>query len=357
MGFILVLIGVLVLGVFQADRFLRDGKGSTNGDSGTIRGKVETLLPSGKVIAVRRDDGTEVLLSLSEAYTITDELGEDLFYSDVKPGMTITAAGIRGIEDNVIIPSLVTVNLVYIGKGTIAGRFPSFEDAYFSLTYDEAAWEPKSEGVLAHEAVSGCNLSVVKSRPDVPSSWQSAVNERKIGGNVFHDLRYNDNGEQTMRILTLEDPGERYGASRSVGGPVDFVVRYEAPLSGSALFECTRAVDRIMQTFRLRSASENILVIEPRSPVKIKAGEKLVLSGRARAFEGILHLQIVNESGKKILTHLVPVERARSATFGAFSEELLVPRATESRLQIRLFQFSPSDGSIVDVVSLPLTVE
>lgn len=358
-GFILILIGIFVLGVFQVNRLLNsETGGSRGGDSATIRGRVETLLPSGKVIVVRRDDGSEVLLSLSEAYTITDELGEDLFYTDVKPGMAITAAGIRGVEDNVVIPSLVTVNLAYAGKGVLTNRLPSFEDIYFSVRYGESLWQPGGEfGSLIYQPTTGCRLIAGKARPEPDAAWRAAANERKIGGNIFTDSRYSLQDEQKMRVLTLEDPGERYGARREAGGPVDFTVIYESALSGQALLECTRAVDKVAASFRLRNASENILLIEPRAPAKARAGEKLAVRGAARALAGVVHLTLVNESGAKLASQFMPVERSGGAALGFFQQEIIIPKTAENRLQLRVFQFSPTDGSIVDLVELPLTIE
>ncbi len=355
--FILFLIGIFILGVFQVDRLLRrDAEGSLKGESATIRGTAETTLPSGKIIVVRRDDGGEILLSLSEAYTITDELGEDLFYTDVKPGMTVTAAGIRGVEDNVVIPSLVTVNLAYAANGVLVSRFPAFEDNYFSLRYDETLWEPKESRVLSYKPIAGCVLSV-KTRPEVPSGWQSGTSQRKIGGNVFVDTRYSSSDEQKLRVLTLEDPGERYGLPREVGGSLEFVVTYDPPVPPAALLECTRAVDKVVSTFLLRTASENILLVEPRAPAKIKAGEKLAIRGAARVFEDVLHFAIVDESDRRIVSRLVAVERPRGATFGVFQDEIVIPRSSENRFALRLFQFEPSTGAMADVVQLPLAIE
>src|SRR3989344_2898520 len=135
--FILILIGVFVAGVtLLKESFLRPNNGGSGGagDPGTIRGVVSALLPSGKVIVVKKEDGTEVLVSLTGASAITNEDGEGLFYQDVSTGMPISAAGIRGEKDNVLIPSLVTVKTAYAYNGVMVVRATSPRPHIFLCT-------------------------------------------------------------------------------------------------------------------------------------------------------------------------------------------------------------------------------
>lgn len=360
LGFILILAALFVGGLFGLNKFVHNESGdSANGDSGTIRGVVATLLPSGKVIVVRREDESEVLLSLTDASTITDELGEDLFYNDVKTGMQLSAAGIRGVKDNVLIPSLVTVSLQYANQGVLHAKNTSFDDRYFSVHYNEALWKTGADkGTLQYKSISGCLLEVGGTEPSHVVGWARVATERKLGGNVFQDARYTENGEQRLRVLSLDDPGEKYGAQgESLGGPYQFVIQYKTPLSGIPLAECTKAVDDVVSTFVLRNATENTLLIEPSVPLRVQTGEAFTLRGVSHAFDGTLHVAIVDEGGTKVYSDIIAVHPRDTSKFGSFRTDIKVPTSAESRLHLKLFQYSPGTGSLADILELPLTAE
>ncbi|MBI2054842.1 MAG: hypothetical protein HYT39_01955 [Candidatus Sungbacteria bacterium] len=360
---LLILIAIFAGGVFALKTIIKVGQepaGSNSSDSQVIRGFVETLLPSGKVIVVKKDDGTEVLLSLSDASTITDELGEDLFYTDVKVGMPISASGIRDVKDNVVIPSLITVQLSYANRGFMQVLSESLQPVYYSLRYNEALWKPSTTTVsLAYNLVPGCVLEPSGTPPAIPGDWVKSVTERRISSSIFQDARYTLKGEHQLRVITLEDPGGKYGASGEdvLRSPQDFVVKYPKSISGPALADCSRAVDEILSSFLLRQASQNSLLIEPKSPISVFAGEDFTLRGVARAFDGNIYLTIVNGAGGKVLSRAISVKTAEGARFGRFQTELRIPKTAESRLQLRLFQYSPSSGAVIDLIQLPLTAK
>lgn len=359
--FILLLIAAFVGGVFFVDKFARPEAGNTSeeGDRETIRGVVTTLLPSGKVIVVKKDDGTEALLSLSEASTITNELGEELFYSDIKAGMPIAAAGIKDFKEDVVVPSLVTVQFTYGYKGVLVARIPSVISKYFNLRYNESKWELEGAITLRHSSAVGCVLSVSELVPHVPGDWIKSVTERRLGGNIYEDARYTLQGTQKLRVVTLEDAGEKYGQEGEAGliGPYTFTLSYEKELSPAALAVCMRDADEVISSFILRNASQNILVVHPRMPVVARAGELLSLEGRVRSYDGSVYAAIIDEGGKKITSKRMTVKTAESERYGEFKGELAVPLSAPAKLKLRVFQYSPASGAPVDIVELPLALQ
>lgn len=359
-AFILSLILLFVAGVFLVNNLLHPDSGAAeeNGNAATIRGVVETVLPSGKVIQVKKDDGSTVLLSLTGAYLITDEAGEDLFYRAVRPGMPISAAGIRDPKENVIVPSLVTVQLAYASKGNWIIRVPSFRYQYFSLRYNDQLWRAVDNTKLEYRSVPGCVLSAGSPSSPTPD-WDKSSTERKIGDNIFQDRRYTLKGEPKLRVITLENPGLRYeaGDEKSLVSSLDFSVLYEPSLSGPALVECTRAVDAVLVSFLLRNGSKNILVVDPAAPVKIRAGGVISLRGRARVSENTVYVNIVNEAGRRLVSRTVRAEVPSGGRFGSFAAEIPIPDTADNRLELQVFQYSPLDGSPTDLVALPLGIE
>lgn len=359
--FILLLIAFFVMGVYFIDKFVRPEEGSTSveGDTETIRGVVTTLLPSGQVIAVKKEDGVEAILSLSGVSTITNELGEELFYSDVKAGMPISAAGIKDIKEGVLVPSLVTVQSTYAHKGTLVARLPSVMPKYFSLRYKESSWKPSDGKRLAHASADGCILTVSESVPKIESGWIKSSTERRLGGNIFDDARYTENGEQKLRVITLEDPGEKYGAvgQESLLGPYTFSMTYEKELSSAALTVCMRDADTVVSSFLLRNASQSILVLSPGSPVFVRAGEPFSIHGRARSYDGSAYATVIDESGRKLVSKRLAVKTGEGEQYGIFKDDLIIPQSAPSKLKLRVFQYSPASGAPVDIVELPLVLQ
>src|SRR3989338_85601 len=226
--FILILVGVFVAGVtLLKESFTRPNNGGLGGagDPGTIRGVVSALLPSGKVIVVEKEDGTEVLVSLTGASAITNEDGEGLFYQDVSTGMPISAAGIRGEKDNVLIPSLVTVKTAYAYNGVMVVRAPLLRYQYFSLHYGTKDWAVgKSPNELQFVPVSDCRLAAGAGDANMGSTWEKTELERKIGGNVFRDIRYKKGELPAHRTLFLEDADRKSTRLNSSHSSISYAV-------------------------------------------------------------------------------------------------------------------------------------
>ena len=360
--FILILVGVFVAGVtLLKESFTRPNNGGLGGagDPGTIRGVVSALLPSGKVIVVEKEDGTEVLVSLTGASAITNEDGEGLFYQDVSAGMPISAAGIRGEKDNVLIPSLVTVKTAYAYNGIMVVRAPLLRYQYFSLRYNVKDWAVgKSPNELQLLSVSDCRLAAGAGDATIGDTWEKTELERKIGGNVFRDIRYQESELPAHRTLFLEDAGLKYGLANSGAfGAYVFQVYYARPLSATKLAACMRAVDAVLETFVLRNASERILVIEPEAPIRVKGGETVVIYGMAKPYDDSVEIVVIDENEKILWRTTALAMKREGQIFGSFRVTAgpfgNLPKAVE----LRGFQYLPRDGSHADMVKLPMEIQ
>ncbi|MBI3627843.1 MAG: hypothetical protein HY220_03855 [Candidatus Sungbacteria bacterium] len=360
LGFIAVLVLIFIGGVFGFDKFFSQkiGQSQNQNDQETIRGVVSTTLPSGKVVVVHKPDGTEIFLSLNDASTITDELGEDLFYSDIKVGMPISAAGIRSVKNNVVIPSLITVSLTFADQGNISGAQDTIGRNYFSLQYNPARWSPNGAQVLQLRDIGACTLDVSGNPPRVDQSWVKSTTERRIGGNIFADIRYTINGKHVLRVMTLEDAAEKYGARGELErASFDFVSQYKNPLAGGDLTNCIRAVDDVLVTFMLRNGSARILLLTPKIPLHVPVDEDFILRGTAASYDGTIQLAVVTDQGTKIISKNIPVSASAGERFGTFETQIHIPTSAPTRLQLRLFQYTPRTGSVTDLIQLPMTVE
>ncbi|KKW20270.1 MAG: hypothetical protein UY64_C0054G0005 [Parcubacteria group bacterium GW2011_GWA1_51_12] len=289
--FILILVGVFVAGVtLLKESFTRPNNGGLGGagDPGTIRGVVSALLPSGKVIVVEKEDGS--------------------------------AAGIRGEKDNVLIPSLVTVKTAYAYNGIMVVRAPLLRYQYFSLRYNVKDWAVgKSPNELQLLSVSDCRLAAGAGDATIGDTWEKTELERKIGGNVFRDIRYQESELPAHRALFLEDAGLKYGLANSGAfGAYVFQVYYARPLSATKLAACMRAVDAVLETFVLRNASERILVIEPEAPIRVKGGETVVIYGMAKPYDDSVEIVVIDENEKILWRTTALAMKREGQIFGSF---------------------------------------
>ena len=358
---LLSLVALFVVGVFVVNKVLRPqatGDNSAAGSPGTIHGTVTTLLPSGKVIVVKKENGEEVLVSLTDASLITDEIGEPLFYSDVSAGMPISAAGIRGQENNVLIPSLVTVQLVRTYGGLLVAAAPSLRYEYFSLHYSQKLWNSTTmAGELVYRANKNCRLIAGAAIATPDKNWVEQKIERKIGGNIFIDSVFLDGGRSMRRTLVLDNAGYKYGLTKSNFGQYAFQVFYDAPLSSPELITCNQAVNDVLETFALRNASENILLVEPDIPIHVTRGELLTVEGMAKTSDSAVEIQIVDET-KRVLWRGTALTNAKDRrSFGRFTLDVGPLNVGVHAAQIRVFRYGAISGTPTDVVSLPLTIE
>jgi LysM repeat protein len=99
--------------------------------------------------------------------------------------------------------------------------------------------------------------------------------------------------------------------------------------------------------------SNNIVVFQPLSGTKIREGQKL--KGLARVFEGTILYRIVDPNGQ-LITQETPVQTTAGApAYGSFSTEITFdqqPAAQSGELWV--YSRSPRDGSIQDLVQLPV---
>lgn len=101
-----------------------------------------------------------------------------------------------------------------------------------------------------------------------------------------------------------------------------------------------------------RSASGNVIVTEPQpndtvfSPVR--------LSGRARVFEAALSSRVVAEDGRELGTdHFMASEGGPA--FGVFDHAMSFARPSGvTRGYVEVFTYSAKDGSVQDLVRIPV---
>ena len=361
LGMLLILIAVFVTGVFVVNFTIRrNGTGQPNsGDPNTIRGIVKTLLPSGKVIVVQKENGEEVLVSLTDASAITDEIGESLFYRDVQVGMPISAAGIRGTKDNVLIPSLVTVRLAYTYNGLMVVSVPKLRQEYFSLVFNPRLWDVASSSAeIRYKNIPDCHL--IAGAPDltVSDKWKAEMTERKIGGQVFKDTDYaTESGALARRTLLLENPGAKYGLDATYFSNYLFQVVPNRSLPSAAALTCARAVDAVLETLKPRSSSDRIIIADPAAPIHVDRDSPITIIGAARTYDGSIALTVVDEEDKVLFRKTVFVRSDNTRAFGYFEAEISPLGPITRPVALRIFQYSPTSGAPIDEVRLPMTIE
>lgn len=115
---------------------------------------------------------------------------------------------------------------------------------------------------------------------------------------------------------------------------------------------------KLVDSFRILTVGEettedvvNIVVDQPLSGDTVSS--PLHLSGQARVFENTVNYKLVDDEGGLITEGYVTANAPDIGQFGSFSQDILfVTTARTGTLQV--FQYSAKDGSMDDLVEIPL---
>lgn len=102
------------------------------------------------------------------------------------------------------------------------------------------------------------------------------------------------------------------------------------------------------------AASQNIEVLAPFMGDEVKSG--FVVKGNARTFESVVNIRLVDSNGTIITETFTTANSPDVGQFGPFEKSInFSTDDTSGTLQV--FQYSAKDGSIIDLVEIPLQLE
>lgn len=109
---------------------------------------------------------------------------------------------------------------------------------------------------------------------------------------------------------------------------------------------------RAREPLESRSVSGNVIVTEPKPNDRVSS--PVTLRGRARVFEAAVSSRVVSESGAELGTsHFMT--SAGAPEFGDFRAEMSFIRPSGvSRGFVEVFTYSAKDGSVQDLVRIPV---
>ena len=100
--------------------------------------------------------------------------------------------------------------------------------------------------------------------------------------------------------------------------------------------------------------SENISLDSPKANAKVSI--TFVVKGSARVFENQLNYRILDSKGNKVLEGSVYADAKDAGQFGPY--EITVSGLTlKEKITLEVFDYSAKDGSEIDKVVIPLTLQ
>jgi len=147
------------------------------------------------------------------------------------------------------------------------------------------------------------------------------------------------------------EPGDSlFLISRRLGLPLNELVRANRNRPGLSL-------DVIYPGFQLvvpLPSSTNVLVFHPLPAVKISSNQRLV--GLARAFEAVVHYQILDATGRIVTPEKTVMTTEGAPEFGQFDVSLQLDKTPALQMGLLMvYTRSAKDGSIQDLVEVPVT--
>lgn len=103
-------------------------------------------------------------------------------------------------------------------------------------------------------------------------------------------------------------------------------------------------------------AEANIIVTSPKSGQEVTL--PFTISGRARVFENQFNYQLLNAAGTVIYQGQIYANSPDAGQYGDFSVSVAsVSSTARGLITVEVFDFSPKDGSKIDLVKVPVTLK
>lgn len=99
----------------------------------------------------------------------------------------------------------------------------------------------------------------------------------------------------------------------------------------------------------------NIVVTSPKSGSTV--GNPIVVTGHARVFENTFNYILRDSSGKKIYENYAMADAPDVGLFGDFTVRIPIPLSATSSLTVEVFEYSAKDGSVVNLVKVPVSID
>jgi hypothetical protein len=99
----------------------------------------------------------------------------------------------------------------------------------------------------------------------------------------------------------------------------------------------------------------NIVVTSPISGMTV--ANPIQVTGQGRVFENVVSWRIKNNDGLEIATGTAEAAASDMGQFGPIDFGIVVPEVQDPNIILEVFWASPKDGSDLDLVSIPLTLE
>ncbi len=103
------------------------------------------------------------------------------------------------------------------------------------------------------------------------------------------------------------------------------------------------------------SESGNITVTEPQQNAKVAS--PLLVKGEARTFEATFQMQLKDAGGKLLAEKTVTYAAEETSEFGSFGELLVFDNPETDSGTLSIFSHSPEDGSVQNLVEIPVAFE
>lgn len=99
----------------------------------------------------------------------------------------------------------------------------------------------------------------------------------------------------------------------------------------------------------------NITVTSPLANAVVT--NPIKVTGMERTFENYVNWRLYDRNGNKLLEGNTIGTAPDTGQFGTYSFTIIAPTSAPKALEIWVFQYSAKDGSIVDLVKVPVTLQ
>ena len=136
-----------------------------------------------------------------------------------------------------------------------------------------------------------------------------------------------------------------------------FVLLFVLALTGAWLYNKLEGGDNGIDSSNIQvtqtpNPNLNIIVSSPKSNDKVS--NPIIVKGQARVFENTFSYILKDSSGNKLYEGNGMTDAKDAGILGNFEVMIPVPADAPKQLYVEVFEYSPKDGSVINLVSVPV---
>ena len=260
---------------------------------------------------------------------------------------------INNSEKNVVVEQPAKEKIVdFVDQTAYAG------DSYYKISFSDQEWELGSNGgrpILKFKKNPICEIALGAGGQGM-EGYQMVEKPLQYKFGPAKESVFSKNQDGAPDLVSISFPmADKYPGTSLEG--ISYLFNIYA--SGNNNFksvdeylECRGDFDRVLDTFVIPNASDNILISKPK--IGEEATNKIKVKGYARVFEGQFNIRLKTIDGTVLVETTALASMKDLGQFSYFESNFEYSNPDKKDMALEVFDYSAKDGAEIDMVKIPL---